>query len=256
MKYTINKLAKMAGVSVRTLHYYDQIGLLKPSHIGENLYRYYEEKDLLRLQQVLFFRELEFKLDEIKQILDDTNFDMLQALSSHGEALKAERHRYDRMINTIENTIKKMTGEKGMKDEDLYEGLTKEQVQEYQEEARQRWGKDTVDQSVARVKSWSKEKLQSVKDEGGAIVNEIAEKMKAGVPPEDAEVRKLAGQYHRYMNNFYDCSLEIFEGLAKMYVADERFTANYEKIAPGLAQYVSGAMINYCKQSKEQKKPA
>lgn len=157
MTYTIKKLAKMAKVSVRTLHYYDQIGLLKPARLGENGYRYYEESELLRLQQILFFRKLEFPLGEVKQILDSPNFDLKTALLGHKEYLEAKMRQENELISTIKKTIKKIEGEQ-MKDEDLYDGFDKEKMKEYEKEAKERWGHtDAYKQSTHRVKQFTKD---------------------------------------------------------------------------------------------------
>ncbi len=150
MAYTVKQLADLAGVSVRTLHYYDEIGLLTPDAYGENGYRYYDEDALLRLQQILFFRELDFRLDEIKAIIDRPDFDVLRALQTHRVTLAEKAARLGGLINTVDKTILRLKGELGMSDKELFEGFDEEKQKQYAEEARKRWGSESVDDSMKR----------------------------------------------------------------------------------------------------------
>ncbi len=157
----VQKLAEIAGVSVRTRHHYDQIGLLKPRIRSEAGYRMYGEAELLRLQQILFFKELDFPLKEIGAILDMPGFDVLEALNYHKKMIGEKLSRTSRLLKTIDTTIQKITEEKVMKDEEeLFEGFSKKQQEEFETEARERWGDDKVAESKARTKSWPKEKLK------------------------------------------------------------------------------------------------
>ena len=170
--YTVRQLAKMAGVSVRTLHHYDQIGLLKPSSRTEAGYRLYAEKDLLRLQQVLFYRELDFPLDEIRIILDLPGFDQVEALRDHRRMLGERAERLARLLRTVDRTIARLTEEDTMPltDEELYEGFSpkeREQLKEYEAEARDRWG-EMAAESQRRVRQMSKAQWQAVQEEGDA----------------------------------------------------------------------------------------
>ena len=177
--YTVRQLAKMAGVSVRTLHHYDQIGLLKPSFRTEAGYRLYAEKDLLRLQQVLFYRELDFPLDEIRIILDLPGFDQVEALRDHRRMLGERAERLARLLRTVDRTIARLTEEDTMPltDEELYEGFSpkeKEQLKEYEAEARDRWG-EMAAESQRRVRQMSKAQWQAVQDEGDAATRLMGE---------------------------------------------------------------------------------
>lgn len=243
MTYTINKLAKLGGISVRTLHYYDEIGLLKPSYIGENGYRYYKEKELIRLQQILFFRELEFPLLQIKEMLNSPKFDPIQALEDQKKLIQLEKDRLDTLIITITSSIQHMKNKTTMQDEELYGGLSKQQIEEYKEEARQKWGADTVAQSENRMKNWTKADFDRIQKEADDIYTSIVSLMDKG--PESDEVQFHIDRFYKHMQNFYDCSYEIFRSLGNLYVEDKRFTAFYDKYHPELAAFMQKAMAYY-----------
>ncbi len=256
MPYTVQQLADLAGVSVRTLHYYDEIQLLTPERIQRNGYRYYEEKELLKLQQILFFRELDFPLEEIKRILSSPNFDMPEALRDQRRLIELKKNRLSRLTETIDKTIKKINDELMMQDEELYGSFTKKEMDAYTEEARQKWGdSDAFKQSQIRVKQMGKAGLKKVLEASGKLTVEIAGAMKTGINPKSEEVQKLIAKHYDGLRAFYEPNLEIYRGLANMYVADERFKANYEKVAPGLAKFMHDAMLVYADaQEKQQEK--
>jgi DNA-binding transcriptional MerR regulator len=245
--YTVRQLAKMAGVSVRTLHHYDQIGLLKPSSRTEAGYRLYAEKDLLRLQQVLFYRELDFPLDEIRIILDLPGFDQVEALRDHRRMLGERAERLARLLRTVDRTIARLTEEDNMPltDEELYEGFSpkeKEQLKEYEAEARDRWG-EMAAESQRRVRQMSKAQWQAIQEEGNAATSLMAETM--GRPVSDPDVQAAIARHHAWIENFYPCPAEMYRGLGQMYVDDPRFTATYDKVRPGLAAFMRDAMAYY-----------
>jgi DNA-binding transcriptional MerR regulator len=164
--YTVSRLARLAGVSVRTLHHYDRIGLLRPTDRSAAGYRLYGEADLYRLQQVLFYRELDIPLERIRTILDEPGFDPLAALASHRAELEQSRARLGRLIETIDQTTARLRGEDTMlKDEELYEGFPEEKAEAWQAEAKARWG-STYEESNRRVRSWSKLDGELTRDEG------------------------------------------------------------------------------------------
>lgn len=249
--YTINKLAKISGVTVRTLHYYDQIGLLKPSYISENGYRHYEERELLLLQQILFFRELVFPLDKIKAIIVSPDFNIVDALKDQKRMLELDQKRRGDIINTIQRTIKKLQGEIEMQDEELYGGLTREQQEEYKKEASERWGEGTVKESYRRLNQLTAEQQKVLFNEGVEVTKAIAEAAESGLAPDSDDVQALIQRHYNHINFFYTCTLEIYRGLGEMYVNDPRFTAYYEKFGPGLAQYMQKAMHFYCDQKEK-----
>ncbi len=244
-EYTVQQLAKIAGVSVRTLHHYDHIGLLKPASRNAARYRFYGKSELLRLQQILFFRELDCSLEDIARMLDSPGFDPVDALEAHRKELKNRAERLDTLLDTIDKTIRKLKGEKiEMSDEELYGGLSKEQAEAYAEEARQRWDPKLVDETNARVKTWSKEKWTKVNKEIDEIMRQLAALM--GTPVEDRKVQALVARHRAYLNNFYEVKPDMYRGLGKLYVEDPRFMAYFEKYRAGLADYLAQAIEYYC----------
>lgn len=246
MSYTVQQLADLAGVSVRTLHYYDTVGVLKPAGVKRNGYRYYEEPELLRLQQIMFFRELDFSLQEIQRIMTSAYFDMATALRDQRKLIELKKNRLSRLVKTIDKTIKKINQEITMDDKELYGNFSKEEMEKYTEEARQKWGNtDAFKQSQERVRKMGKEGLNKVLKASGKLTVEIADAMKAGLDPKSEEVQKLIAKHYDGLRAFYEPSLEIYRGLANTYVADERFKVNYENVTKGLALFMHDAMVYY-----------
>ena len=244
MKYTVKQLAKLAGVTTRTLHYYDEIGLLRPESHGDNGYRYYGNEAILRLQQILFFRELDFSLDQIKAIIDRPDFDMLRALESHKRALSERVERIHHLIHTVDQTILHLQGEIVMAQKDFYTGFDEEKQKGYADEATRRWG-NTAASSQQRWEESSREQKNEILAELHDISEGVAAHMEQG--PEGPEVQYWIERWHKAINaHFYDCSLEIFESLGHMYVEDPAFTETYEKIRPGMAAFMEKAMVHYC----------
>jgi DNA-binding transcriptional MerR regulator len=237
----------MAGVSVRTLHHYDQIGLLKPPARTEAGYRLYGEPELLRLQQILFFKELDMPLDEVGHILDDPGFDQVAALEGHRQSLQQRMERLARLLKTIDRTIDRLTeDDMALTDEELYEGFTTEQIERYQREAREMYDPALVAESQRRVKKMSRDEWQAVKDEGEAVTTGLAALIDRA--PGDAEVQTLIARHHAWIENFYPCSAEVYRGLGQGYVEHPEFRAFYEKVRPGLAGFMAGAMNHYADQ--------
>lgn len=248
-EYTVQQLANIAGVTVRTLHHYDHIGLLKPSSRNAARYRFYGEAELLRLQQILFFRELDFSLEDISRIIDSPGFDPVEALEAHREELKKRVGRLFLLLDTIDKTIRKLKGDKiEMADEELYGGLSKEQAEAYAEEARQRWDPRLVNETNARVKKWTKEKWAEVNKELDDILKQLASLM--GTPAGDGKVQALIARHHKYMNNFFEVKPEMYRNFATLYTEDARFHAYFEKYHAGLADYLAEGIIFYCDSKK------
>lgn len=247
MTLTVKAVADLAGISVRTLHHYDEIGLLKPAGQSAAGYRLYSQEDLERLQQILFFRELGFGLKEIGAIIDSPGFDRRQALLAHREALLQRKARIERLIETVDRTLKAMEREDAPMTQDemkeLFDGFD---PTEYEDEARQRWGGSReFQESIARTRRYPKADWLKIQNEAGEIYSAIASLMDRD--PGDAEVQEWVGRWHEHISKwYYDCSLEIFRGLGEMYVQDERFTKNIDKTKPGLAAFLSEAMRIYC----------
>jgi DNA-binding transcriptional MerR regulator len=245
--YTVSQLAKMAGVSVRTLHHYDQIGLLAPSARTGAGYRLYGEPELLRLQQILFFKELDMPLDEVRRILDDPGFDQVAALEHHRQLLGRRMERLARLLKTIDRTIDRLTEEDmTLTDEELYEGFTTEQIERYKREAREMYDPALVEESERRVKKMSRAQWQAVGAEGESVTTGLA--ALADREPGDPEVQALIARHHAWIENFYPCSADIYRGLGQGYVEHPEFRAFYEKYHPGLADFMAAAMDHYAGQ--------
>jgi DNA-binding transcriptional MerR regulator len=247
MRYTVKQLSTVAGVSARTLHYYDEIGLLKPAFSGSNGYRYYEEKELLLLQQILFFRELEFSLEQIKVIITAPTFDARRAMEDQRKMLQMKRDRIDQLLMTIKKTIQTNKGGEFMKSDDLYGGFSKKQMDEYKEEAKKRWGNtDAYKQSVAKTEHFTKADYDRIAKEGVALTQQIADVREKGFAISSPEVQQLIRRHYDSLRTFYEPNYELYRGLGQMYVDDPRFTAYYEKFGKGLAVFMRDAIIHFC----------
>jgi DNA-binding transcriptional MerR regulator len=246
MKYTVKQLADLASISVRTLHYYDEIGLLKPSHVADNGYRYYQQPELLKLQQILFFRELDFPLADITKMVNASNFEALTALLDQRKLLKLKQDRLTDLLTTIDRTITTLKGGENMNNNDLFGSFTTDQIDQYKEEAKQRWG-DTqaYQQSVERTTHWTKADYDKVAKEGAAFTQKIADAMVAGLAVTSPEVQELIDQHYNAVRTFYEPNYEMYKGLGQMYVDDPRFKAYYEECAQGLAVFMRDAMLVY-----------
>jgi DNA-binding transcriptional MerR regulator len=246
--YTVKKIAQLAGVSVRTLHYYDELGLLSPEYRRENGYRYYGEKSAARLQQIMFFRELGFKLDEISLIMSRPDFDLIQALESHKSLLIKKDDRIHELINTVEKTLKTLKGESKMQIKEFYKGFSDAQIEKYRDEVRQRWGEKTLNDSEARIIGMGKEKFAALQAEGGAIFQGIADNMKKGF--DNPEVQKLVDKWRNWLENFSHYSDEAVLGLGQAYSQDERFARFFEKINKDLPEFLTKAIEYYSRKTQ------
>lgn len=237
---TIKEIAQLAGITVRTLHYYDQIGLLKPAVTEDNGYRLYDEQSLKELQQILFFRELDFPLKQIKQIMLSDSYDERKTLSKHKQLLKLKMDRISGLIKLIDDTLE---GEKvSFKEFDMAE--IEKHRQKYEEEARQRWGSsDAYKQSEAKTKKYTKEDWQKISEESSEIFEEFAACMRdeEGCKSYGELVRLWQAHITKY---YYDCTDEILLGLGEMYVLDERFKQNIDKHGEGLADFIRESIKN------------
>jgi DNA-binding transcriptional MerR regulator len=241
---TVRQLANLAGISVRTLHHYDQIGLLTPSARTAAGYRLYGTKDLLRLQQILLFKEFDLPLEEIRRILDDPGFDSVRALAQHRRTLELRAERLARLLQTIDRTIARLTEvDMSLSDEELYEGLPDEQVERWKREVNERYDPKLVAESNRRVRAMSKDRWNVVKAEQAAVSRRMAELM--GRAPGDPEVQAAIARQHAWIENFYPCSAEMFRGLGQLYTDNPEFRANYDEVHPGLADFMREAMGYY-----------
>lgn len=242
MGCTVKELALLAGVSARTLRYYDAIGLLPAARTARNNdERQYDDDAVVRLQQILFYRELDFRLNEIKAILDDPSFDALQALREQKSALRRRRDRTDTLLRTIDRTIDHLEGRTTMAGKQFFEGFDPAQ---YEQEARERWGGDVVDDSMRRWNGYTAEEQAKVAAEGEEIFAVVLEHMDDGVG--SAPVQRAIERLHNYVNRFWDCNDQAFRGLGDLYVTDPKFRAKFEQMDPAMPEFLRAAMAHYC----------
>lgn len=245
MRYTVKQLAELSGITVRTLHHYDEIGLLKPAFVARNGYRYYEEAELVRLQQILFFRELSLPLEDIKRIMSQPDLDIVAILRDQRRLMQLKRSRLNGLIKAIERTITNMMNDKKTPDEELYDAFKDDDIRAYQDEAKERWGNtEAYKESMAKVHTMTKKEMEKLKEDGRAFTKRLAESMDKGIY--DAEVQALIAKHHEGINFFYACGYDMYRGLGRMYVDDPRFTAYYDGFRPGLAVFMRDAIAHYC----------
>ena len=229
MEYSIQELSRLSGVTTRTLRWYDQIGLLKPSRVAESGYRYYGRAEVNRLQDILYYRALGVELARIKECLDDPSFDRLAALRNHLAALEAERERLEQLIRSVKDTV-----------------AHNEEV--YGAEIRSKYGDKEVDEANASVMNLTQAQYQGWTDLGREIQERLEAAVQAGLSPEGEEGKKITALHRRWLTitgNQYDPTKH--RGIAELYVADERFTAYYDKQVPGCARFLRDAVIHWVK---------
>lgn len=239
----ISEVAKLTGITVRTLHYYDEIGLLKPSEITEAGYRLYSREDLEILQQILFFRELDFPLSQIKEIMNNPNYDKEEALKKQKELLIQQRQRIEGLIKLIE---KRIEGDNNMSFKEFDMNEIEENKKKYAKEVKERWGTSKAyEESEKKTSSYNKEKWGDINQETSEIFKGFAELRNSD--PGSEEVQELVRRWQKYItDNFYICTNEILSGLGLMYVEDERFKENLDKNGEGTAKLMAEAIKIYC----------
>ena len=250
-KYSAKELSNLAGVSVRTLHYYDKIGLLKPAIRTEAKYRWYGENELLKLQQILFYKELDFSLKEIIDIFDDPDFDMIKALENHQLALLSKKDNISKMLNTIEKTLLKLKGEAMMKDEELYEGFSSEEIKTMRNEVAKKYGKEQLEQSETYLKQLTKEQLEQLKTEQKDIFKNLFQLSKES--PEHESVQLEVARHYVNTRKFWgtygssDTQADQYKGLGELYTHDDRYTKVDGKAQPNFTNFLSKAMTHFAK---------
>lgn len=239
----ISEVAKLSGVTVRTLHYYDEIGLLKPSKTTEAGYRMYSIEDLEKLQQILFFRELDFPLNEIKEIMINPKYDKIEALNKHKELLIEKRKRIDGLITLIDKTIK---GDNNMSFKEFDNSKIEENKRKYAEEVKKRWGNtDAYKEYEKKTGSYDKNSWNTINEEMAEILKEFADNRDKDVNSDI--VQSLVEKWRGYITlNFYNCTKEILSCLGLMYTGDERFKENIDKYGEGTAEFMAKAIEIYC----------
>lgn len=252
-QYTVNELAVMSGVSIRTLHYYDQIGLLCPARIAENGYRIYGEKEVNQLQQILFYREIKVPLKEIKAILSKPDYNKEKELEKQLEHLLQQKGQLELLIHNVRKTIRTLKGETSMSDMEKFEGFKQKFINDnekhYGTEIREKYGDALIDASNAKLKGMRQEQWQKAQELSEQINETLKEAFEQGNPA--SETAQRACDLHRqwlcmfWKNGTY--SKEAHKTLVKGYVADKRFTAYYDKIAPGCTEFFRDAINIYCR---------
>jgi MerR family transcriptional regulator, thiopeptide resistance regulator len=245
MSYSVGGLSKLAGVSVRTLHHYDQIGLLTPSQRSAAGYRQYTTADAERLHRILVYRQLGFDLPRIAQILDDPAVDALEHLRQQHSLLTQQVGRLHAMIDAVEAMMSAKKNGYSMTSDEMREVFGAFDPAEHEAEAEQRWGDgDAYRESQRRTRRYGRTEWLEIRDEAGQIGAGLVAAMTQGLPPQSEEAMDLVEQHRQHISRwFYDCSHDMHRGLGEMYVADPRFAKHYEDQAPGLSAYVRAAVL-------------
>lgn len=247
MEYGIRELSELAGVSARTLRYYDEIGLLKPLYVSEAGYRFYGEKELDVLQQILFYRERGFDLKRIRKILYQKDFDIAHALEEHLLELERQRSRMDALIRTVKQTLLCMKGECEMSDKEKFEAFKERVVREHEEqyglEAREKYGDEEIDASHRKILNMSEADWERFRNLGSEIRTRLQEGVAAGILPESEEARRIVVLHKEWLGNTWkEYTAQAHKATANLYIADERFKLYYDKEVPGCAELLEKAI--------------
>lgn len=244
MTYTVAKLAKISGVSVRTLHWYDEVGLLKPAYHGSNGYRYYEEEQLLTLQQILFFRELGFELKQILRVLGRGDFDKMVALSSHRQVLQKNLDKIRKLIKTIDKTLEHLKGTKKMKENEIFSGFSKEKQAEYEKQIIERFGqqgKAHIEESKQNAKKWSKADEENFKKEFAAICKELTGLLEKNFNPSAKEVQAVIRKHFLWLSKCWTPTKESYAGHGQ-FIADSELRKAYAIYHDRLPEFIAEAI--------------
>ena len=240
MKMQIKEFADSTGVSVRTLHYYDEIGLLRPAYVDRATgYRFYDENSLLRMQEILFYRELDFSLKSIGEILSSPNYDKNKALNEQKQLLTLKKERLERLISAIDGAVK---------GENVMTAFDNKEFEKYKAEAKEKWGQtQAYQQHTQKTKDYSKQKWNDLAAGMDQIMGEFALCLRSGETPDSIQAQNLVKKLQDHITqNYYQCTNQILAGLGQMYVADERFKNNIDQHGDGTAAFVSEAIRIYC----------
>ncbi len=248
MEYTVQKLGKIAGISTRTLRYYDEIGILKPARINSSGYRIYGREEVDRLQQILFYRELGVSLEAIKSIFASSAFDVLKALREHREKLLDKRKQLDLLIENVNKTIEAREGGIKMSDKEKFEGFKKKLVEDnekhYGKEVREKYGHEAVDRSNGRLLNMTQEEFDGASALENEVLDTLHEAFKAGNPAGKL-AQKAADLHRQWLSLYWDSyTKEAHAGVVQMYTGDERFTAYYDR-EPGMTEFLKEAVLIY-----------
>lgn len=249
MEYTVQKLGNLAGISTRTLRYYDEIGILKPARINSSGYRIYGKDEVDRLQQILFYKELGISLESIKEIISSPSFDRARALREHRERLLEKRKQLDLLLANVDKSIALTEGRIKMSDREKFEGFKQKMIDDnekkYGERIREKYGDEIVNQSNKKLKDITEEQYTEMEKLGERVIDTLKSAYATGEP--EGELAQRAADLHRQWLNYFwkGYTKEAHAGLAQMYVDDEKFTAYYDKEQPGLAVFLRDAVLVY-----------
>lgn len=250
MKYTVKQLAKLSGVTGRTLRYYDEIGLLKPASKGEdNQYRYYGEAELLLLQQIMFFRALGFSLSQTQAIMQSDNFDKIEALSQHKIELKSRIEKMQTLIETVDKTLLHLKREITMKDVEMYDGFDMEKQLEYEAYLKEKCpgSEEVLDGSWAKAKNLNQKDWEKLQQATKDINNELVTAIEKGLKPEDCAVQDIIQKHYNWICYFWTPNAETYIGLSKMYQEHDEFREFYTEPHPDLLDFIVKAMAEFAK---------
>ncbi|MFT9850560.1 MerR family transcriptional regulator [Aneurinibacillus sp. REN35] len=249
MEYTVQKLAHLAGISTRTLRYYDEIDILKPARINSSGYRIYGQTEIDKLQQILFYRELGISLDTIKAIVNDPSFNAANALAEHRKKLLDKRNQLNQLIANVEKTIASKEGRIMMTDKEKFEGFKQKMIDDneerYGKEIREKYGENVVNKSNQKFKNMTEEEYEEVTHLANKVAETLTQALKTGDPASD--LAQKAAELHKQWLTYYwsEYSKEAHAGIAQMYVDDERFKAYYDEKQPGTAEFLRDAIWIY-----------
>ena len=244
MTYTVKQLAKLSGVSVSTLHYYDEIGLLKPAYLGDNKYRYYEESQVLRLQQILFYRELDVSLNEIGRVLSSDNFEIVAALQQHRKQVERELDNKKQLLKTIDKTIARLRGKVDMKDSELFYGFDSAKQKEYEKQLVEQGvvSEDEMTSFRKAAKNMSKEDQEKYIHDGNELNKTFVAAIEKGLTPTAPEVQALVARHYKMICQFWTPTKETYIGLTQMYTEHPEFIKFYAKYHSQLAEFLKESM--------------
>ncbi len=249
MAYTVKKLSELSGVTVRALHFYEEIGLLKPAYHGSNGYRYYEEKELLQLQQILFFKELGFSLKQIQKVLGRDDFDQLSALYSHRKSLNQEWEKIGQLLKTIDKTIKHLKGKKKMKDKEIFDGFNITLVKKAREGMSYFAAEEIVGKSIKNptknvqdVEKRGKAFYEKTTEAAHAIFRELVHCIEKGLTPASDEVQRIIKKHHAATEQLQNATQEVYIAMAQLYQEHPEFRKQLDPFHPQLAEFMAQAM--------------
>ena len=241
----INEVAEVSGVSSRTLHYYYEIGLLKPTKL-ENGYRGHTANDLYKLQQILFYKFLGFKLSKIAEILNNKS-NKLEILEEQRQLILKEKSHYEQILNTIENTIKSHKGERNMSIEEKFSGFKLEDVKKYEQSAKEKYGEEVIEEAKNRQKG----KEDIVNEKFNSVFRELAEYKRLGLELSDDKVQEQVDRLYSHLREYgFDCTIEVFSYIGKGYSTNPEFKNNIDRFGEGVAEYISKAIEYYVNRHK------